>query len=82
MAGSNGHVAWGFTNSYGQWFDWIKVPAHPDAAQLTRLTETIAVKGGADVTLDVVQFAGDADAFMEMHQMRRGVHMDDEALGF
>ncbi len=58
VAGSNGHVAWGFTNSYGQWFDWIKVPAHPDAAQLTHLTETIAVKGGADVTLDVVQFAG------------------------
>ena len=26
VVGSNGHVAWGFTNSYGQWFDWIKVP--------------------------------------------------------
>ena len=58
VAGSNGHVAWGFTNSYGQWFDWVKVPAHPDAAQLTHLTETIAVKGGADVKLDVTQFAG------------------------
>ncbi|MEP6503879.1 MAG: penicillin acylase family protein [Betaproteobacteria bacterium] len=55
VVGSNGHVAWGFTNSYGQWFDWVKVP--PGAA-LTHLQETIAVKGGADVTLDVAQFAG------------------------
>ncbi len=58
VVGSNGHVAWGFTNSYGQWFDWVKVPAQPDPAQSTHLTETIAVKGGADVALDVVQFAG------------------------
>ena len=58
VAGSNGHVAWGFTNSYGQWFDWVKVPARPDPSQVTHLTEVIAVKGGADVKLDVTQFAG------------------------
>ena len=58
VAGSNGHVAWGFTNSYGQWFDWVKVPAHPDASQVAHVSETIVVKGGADVTLDVTRFAG------------------------
>jgi len=58
VAGSNGHVAWGFTNSYGQWFDWVKVPARPAPAQLTHATETIAVKGAAGVTLDVAQFGG------------------------
>ena len=58
VAGSNGHVAWGFTNSYGQWFDWIKLPRSPAPAQLAHLIETIAVKGGADVKLDVLQFAG------------------------
>ena len=58
VVGSNGHVAWGFTNSYGQWFDWVKVPVHPDATQVTHVTEIIAVKGGADVTLDVAQFQG------------------------
>ena len=26
VAGSNGAVAWGFTNAYGQWFDWIALP--------------------------------------------------------
>ncbi len=25
VAGSNGHIAWGFTNSYGDWTDWIRV---------------------------------------------------------
>jgi penicillin amidase len=26
IAGSNGHVAWGFTNTYGDWLDWAIVP--------------------------------------------------------
>jgi penicillin amidase len=58
VVGSNGHVAWGFTNSYGQWFDWVEVPAHPAAGEVTHVVETIAVKGGADVTLAITQFAG------------------------
>jgi penicillin amidase len=53
VVGSNGHVAWGFTNSYGQWFAWVKVPA---TAALTHETETIHVKGGADVALDVAYY--------------------------
>ena len=58
VAGSNGHVAWGFTNSYGQWFDWVKVPAQPEASQMTHVDEIIAVKGAPGVRLDVTQFAG------------------------
>ncbi|HEY9029129.1 MAG TPA: penicillin acylase family protein [Burkholderiaceae bacterium] len=57
VVGSNGHVAWGFTNSYGQWFDWIRLAA-PDAANVTHSTELIHVKGGDDVRLDVAQAAG------------------------
>ncbi|MGY4515912.1 penicillin acylase family protein [Lysobacter sp. HA18] len=26
IVGSNTHVAWGFTNSYGDWLDWVVVP--------------------------------------------------------
>ena len=55
VVGSNGHVAWGFTNSYGQWFAWVKVP---DGAALTHESETIHVKGGADVALDVAYLGG------------------------
>jgi len=27
IVGSNGHIAWGFTNSYGDWADWAGIPA-------------------------------------------------------
>ncbi len=55
VAGSNGHVAWGFTNSEGDWADLVLLepdPQNPDAyltpegpRQLERETETIEVKG-------------------------------------
>lgn len=55
VAGSNGHIAWGNTNSYGDWSDAVIV--RPGAAPGTYLTpqgprkftiyrETIQVKGG------------------------------------
>ncbi|HKT71477.1 MAG TPA: penicillin acylase family protein [Steroidobacteraceae bacterium] len=50
IAGSNGYVAWGFTNSYGSWSD-LK-PARCVAATDAR-TEVIHVQGGADVSLEV-----------------------------
>ena len=63
VVGSNGHVAWGFTNSYGDWLDFYRVrwtdAAHTryrttngDAA-LTTYEERIHVKGGPDVLLPV-----------------------------
>lgn len=27
VVGSNRHIAWGFTNSYGDWADWVQTPA-------------------------------------------------------
>ncbi|MDC8785886.1 penicillin acylase family protein [Roseateles koreensis] len=58
VVGSNGAVAWGFTNAYGQWFDWIKLPTDlPDSA-VQQFTETIAVKGEAPQTLQVREFKG------------------------
>ena len=55
VAGSNGHVAWGFTNSEGDWADLVLLepdPANPEAyltpegpRKLERETETIEVKG-------------------------------------
>ena len=49
VVGSNRHVAWGFTNSYGDWADWV----HPAEGTLRTVHETIRVKGGADVDLPV-----------------------------
>ncbi|MGY1519757.1 penicillin acylase family protein [Luteimonas sp. A482] len=64
IVGSNGHVAWGYTNSYGDYLDWaLETPcadagmapaqaATPCAAvQLHR--ETIHIAGAEPVTLDV-----------------------------
>src|SRR5580658_4178498 len=63
VAGSNGRVAWGFTNSYGDWLDVERVacegaaPAalHTDAGDVTLrvVREEIRVKGAAAVELQV-----------------------------
>ena len=63
VAGSNGHVAWGFTNSEGDWADLVLLepdPGNPDAYRtpagprtLERETETIEVKGEKAETLAV-----------------------------
>lgn len=63
VVGSNRHVAWGFTNSYGDWLDWYRVhwadPEHRtyrtrDGAEPVReLVERIVVKGAPDDVLHV-----------------------------
>ena len=63
VAGSNGHVAWGFTNSEGDWADLVLLepdPRNPEAyltpegpRTLERETETIEVKGEKAETLVV-----------------------------
>jgi penicillin amidase len=50
VVGSNRHVAWGFTNSYGDWSDWIRIGSR---TPLRTVREVIRVKGGADVQLEV-----------------------------
>lgn len=62
-AGSNGHVAWGFTNSYGDWSDLIILEVDPKNPEVYRtpggpkrfekVEEVIAVKGGDPVRLEV-----------------------------
>jgi penicillin amidase len=62
VAGSNGHVAWGFTNSYGDWSDAVIL--RPGAAPETyktpggersfsRVTERIDVKGSEPVDYEI-----------------------------
>ncbi|MFQ6311942.1 penicillin acylase family protein [Lysobacter capsici] len=53
VVGSNGQVAWAFTNSYGDWADWSLEPGCASTAKpggcagLIEHEELIAVKGGA-----------------------------------
>ena len=53
VVGSNGNVAWGFTNSYGQWFDWVALPKLANKAPITTHRESIAVKGNGNVDIEV-----------------------------
>lgn len=59
VVGSNTHVAWGFTNAYGDWADWALVrPCAPGAAKLRcevplEHVETIRVADGEAVKLIV-----------------------------
>ena len=63
IVGSNGQIAWGFTNSYGDWLDWVRVlrdPADPTRykvpggwASIETHDEHIQVKGEPDTLLKV-----------------------------
>jgi penicillin amidase len=63
IAGSNGHIAWGYTNSYGDWSDIVIVEPDPqdEGRYLTdngsepfdNRDETIRVRGGGDAIVVV-----------------------------
>ena len=62
VAGSNGHIAWGFTNSYGNWLDIAAAPCGADGeggsasqhgAPLEMVHEEIRVRGAPSVGLDI-----------------------------
>jgi penicillin amidase len=58
VVGSNGKIAWGFTNGYGQWFDWVAIePGSALAASIKTSRETIAVKGAPSIALEVRETA-------------------------
>jgi penicillin amidase len=64
-AGGNGRVAWGFTNSYGDFRDLVileRAGLEPDTyltpagpRKLERVRETLRVRGGADQTLEIAE---------------------------
>jgi penicillin amidase len=65
VVGSNTHVAWGFTNSYGDWLDWVVVPGcSRQACPARTYRERIAVAGARAAVVDVRETAwGPLDHF-------------------
>jgi len=63
VIGSNGHVAWGFTNSGGDWMDWVRVIRNPEDlsqyatpngwATIVKHRETFHVEGAPDAHMTV-----------------------------
>jgi penicillin amidase len=63
IIGSNGHIAWGFTNSYGDWSDVIVLETNDDSSQyltpegyqpFLKRKQMIAVKGQEAVDITVM----------------------------
>ncbi len=64
VVGSNGNIAWGFTNSEGDWLDIVVVEREPNDSdgyltaegpkKFEKHKEIIRVKGAPDTTLEVV----------------------------
>jgi len=65
VVGSNGHVAWGFTNSEGDWVDLVVIEPNPSDPQqyltpdgpqpFEHVTEKIKVAGQADQPLEITE---------------------------
>lgn len=64
IVGSNGHVAWGITNSYGDWLDFVRLVPGQDAQHyrsasgeqaLSADEEIIAVHGAPSVRMTVLR---------------------------
>ncbi|RDS86775.1 penicillin acylase family protein [Dyella psychrodurans] len=63
VVGSNGQIAWAFTNSYGDWLDWVRVLRDPHDstrykvpegwATIEKHEEIIRIKGAPSHTLEV-----------------------------
>lgn len=69
VVGSNGHIAWGFTNSYGDWLDWVRV----DFVDAER-TRYRTPDGEAEVVIhqERLQVRGSEDEMLEVRETRWG----------
>lgn len=65
VAGSNGYVAWGFTNTEGDWMDLLGLEINPQKsnqyktasgwAELTEVTENIEIKGEQPFSMKIAE---------------------------
>lgn len=92
VVGSNGHIAWGFTNSEGDWLDVVLIDPAPAGADnyltpdgpkaFERHQEQINVKGGQPEMLEVVDtiWGPVIDTVNGRHRVARWVAHDVEGV--
>lgn len=69
VVGSNGQVAWGFTNSYGDWMDWVRVLSDPNDASRYKVPEGWATLEKHD---EIIHIKGAPDHHLEVDDTRWG----------
>jgi penicillin amidase len=92
VAGSNGSVAWGFTNSYGDWSDLVVLEQDPTDARRYRTpggwrelethAETIRVRGEEPVTMQIESSVWGPVIDTDAQGRKRAIHWvahEDEA---
>ncbi len=77
VAGSNGHVAWSFTNSYGDWGDVIPVACEPARNRYT----TTEGEGEFRVSREIIDVAGGESQILDVRESPFGVLMRVDATG-
>jgi penicillin amidase len=78
IVGSNGQIAWGFTNSYGDWQDWVRVLRDPADASRYK------VPGGwahIETHDEHIQVKGQPDTILKVEDTRWGPIMGKDADG-
>jgi penicillin amidase len=78
IAGSNGHIAWGFTNSYGDWVDWVEVEWLDDGRRRYRTGDGDAE---AVVHAERIEVAGAEADVLEVVETRWGPVLHDDGEG-
>ncbi|SFS19716.1 penicillin amidase [Dyella sp. OK004] len=78
IAGSNGQVAWGFTNSYGDWLDWVRVLRDPDNATRYKVPEGWAAIETHD---EIIRIKGEPSRTLKVESTRWGPILAKDADG-
>jgi len=78
VAGSNGRIAWGFTNSYGDWLDLIRIETTGDQGEHYRVPDGEAAFKVFD---EVIRVKGGEPHRMRVRETRWGPVIEDDAAG-
>jgi penicillin amidase len=78
VVGSNGQIAWGFTNSYGDWADWVRVQRDPTNPQRYKVPD-----GWADIVVhdEHIKVKGQSDTVLKVEDTRWGPIMGKDIDG-
>ena len=69
IIGSNRQIAWGFTNSYGDWADWVRVQRDPADPSRYRVPDGWANMG---IHKERIKVKGQPDAILKVEDTRWG----------